>query len=108
MFEVTDSATQQISEYFTDKDVKPIRVFLNEGGWGGPSLALALDEQKESDETYEVGGYTYLVDKVLLEKAAPVKIDFTGFGFKIDCSMEFSRQAGCSGCGTSNSGGCGV
>ncbi len=32
MLEVTASATEQIAEYFKGKDVKPIRVFLNEGG----------------------------------------------------------------------------
>jgi Fe-S cluster assembly iron-binding protein IscA len=30
--EVTDSACEQIGEYFKDKKVTPIRVFLNEGG----------------------------------------------------------------------------
>jgi Fe-S cluster assembly iron-binding protein IscA len=32
MLEVTPEATKQIAEYFKDKDVKPIRIFLNEGG----------------------------------------------------------------------------
>jgi len=32
MLEVTPSAVQQIAEYFKGKDVKPIRIFLNEGG----------------------------------------------------------------------------
>jgi Fe-S cluster assembly iron-binding protein IscA len=32
MFEVTQSASEQIAAYFEGKEVKPIRVFLNEGG----------------------------------------------------------------------------
>jgi Fe-S cluster assembly iron-binding protein IscA len=32
MVEVTKAATAQIAEYFKDKDVAPIRIFLNEGG----------------------------------------------------------------------------
>ena len=32
MVEVTESATTQIGEYFKDKTVSPIRLFLNEGG----------------------------------------------------------------------------
>jgi hypothetical protein len=32
MIEVTQSATQQIAEYFKDKTVAPIRIFLNAGG----------------------------------------------------------------------------
>jgi Fe-S cluster assembly iron-binding protein IscA len=32
MIEVTQSATDQIAEYFKGKKIEPIRVFLNEGG----------------------------------------------------------------------------
>lgn len=32
MIEVTEAAKKQIAEYFKDKDVMPIRIFLNEGG----------------------------------------------------------------------------
>jgi Fe-S cluster assembly iron-binding protein IscA len=32
MLQVTQAATQQIAEYFKGKEVRPIRIFLNEGG----------------------------------------------------------------------------
>jgi hypothetical protein len=32
MLEVTAAATEQIAEYFSGRDVTPIRIFLNEGG----------------------------------------------------------------------------
>lgn len=32
MIEVTETATQQIAEYFKDREIAPIRIFLNEGG----------------------------------------------------------------------------
>ena len=32
MLEVTQPAVDQIAEYFKGKEVKPIRIFLNEGG----------------------------------------------------------------------------
>jgi hypothetical protein len=32
MVEVTETASQQIAEYFKGRDVAPIRIFLNEGG----------------------------------------------------------------------------
>ena len=32
MLEVTQPAVEQIAEYFKGKDIKPIRIFLNEGG----------------------------------------------------------------------------
>ncbi len=98
--EVTDPAIEQIGEYFKDKEASPIRVFLNEGGWGGPSFAMALDEPKETDNTYEVGNYKFIVDKAFMEKATPIKVDFTQFGFSISSSIELGQ--GCGGsCGDS-------
>ncbi len=32
MLEVTELAQQQIAEFFKDKEVKPIRLFLNQSG----------------------------------------------------------------------------
>ena len=32
MVEVTNVATTQIAEYFKDREVSPVRIFLNEGG----------------------------------------------------------------------------
>ncbi len=32
MIEITEAAKSELTEFFKDKDVKPIRIFLNEGG----------------------------------------------------------------------------
>ena len=32
MVEITEAATKQIAEYFKDKEIAPIRIFLNAGG----------------------------------------------------------------------------
>jgi Fe-S cluster assembly iron-binding protein IscA len=32
MIEVTEMAQKQIADYFKDKKVMPVRIFLNEGG----------------------------------------------------------------------------
>ena len=101
MVEVTASATKQISEYFKGKDIAPIRIFLNESGWGGPSLGLALDEPKENDSVFDVEGFQYVVNNDLLEKAKPIKVDYLHIGFKIDSNMEFGSASGCSGCSCS-------
>ena len=64
---------------------------------------MALDESKDTDETYEIDGFKYIVDKEFLGKAQPIKIDFSGMGFKLDCSIDFSAAgSGCSGCGTTS------
>lgn len=32
MFNVSEKATEQIAQFFKDKEVTPIRIFLNSGG----------------------------------------------------------------------------
>jgi len=66
---------------------------------------MALDEQGDNDEVYDIDGYQYLVDKDFLEKAQPIKVDFLVHGFQLDCGIDFG-PGGCGGCG-SDSNGCG-
>ncbi len=63
---------------------------------------MALDESKNDDEVFEVDGYRYVINKELLAEAAPVVVDFTEMGFKIDTTMELG-ESGCSGCGSAGS-----
>jgi iron-sulfur cluster assembly protein len=64
---------------------------------------MALDEPRDSDETFAVNGFTFLVNKDFLEKVKPIKVDFTGYGFKVDCGIQFGQGGGCSGCGSAGS-----
>ena len=100
MLKVTKKAIDKIAEYLQDREVKPIRIFLNSGGCGGPGIAMVLDELKDTDDVFDIDGFQFVVDKELLKEAEPITVDFTGFGFRIDCTIEF--QEGCSGCGTTS------
>ena len=101
MIEVTEAAQKQLADFFIDRDVKPVRVFLNESGWGGPSMAMALDELKNNDQTFEIGGFQYVVDKDFLEKANPIKVDFSPVGFSITSSIDLTSA--CKSCSTTGS-----
>ena len=93
MFEVTSLASEKIIEFLKDKDEKPsIRVMLAEGGCSGPALGLALDDEaKDNDDKFESAGLHFLIDKDLMEKVKPIKIDYQtsqyGEGFKIESSL---------------------
>lgn len=64
---------------------------------------MALDEPKDGDQVYEIDGFKYIVNKEFLEKAQPIKVDFTEMGFKLNCGVDFGAEASeCSGCGTKN------
>jgi len=64
---------------------------------------MALDEPADSDDQYTVDGFKYIVDRELLEKAKPIKVDFKGMGFKLDCGIDFGARGGCAGCGSDSS-----
>ncbi|VEN73823.1 conserved hypothetical protein [Candidatus Desulfarcum epimagneticum] len=67
---------------------------------------MALDEAKKTDDEYEIEGFKYIVDKEFMKKAAPIKVDFSPYGFKLTSGMDLGAgQEGCSGCGSS-AGGC--
>jgi len=60
---------------------------------------MALDESKDTDDVYEIDGFKYIVDKDFLEKAKPIKVDFTEMGFKLDSAIDFGASA-CGSCST--------
>jgi len=67
---------------------------------------MALDEPKETDNVYDIDGFSYIVNKEFMEKAQPIKVDFTEMGFKLDSGINFSASAECSSCGTKPSSCC--
>lgn len=96
MLELTESAKNQLDKYFETQEKSPIRVYLA-SGCGGPMLALALDEQKSNDNTYDIMGFQFLVDKSLMDTVAPIKIDLTEAGFVINSSLKVDPSS-CSSC----------
>lgn len=45
-------------------------------------MALALDESKDTDHTFEQDGVTYLLDKTLGEKVGAVSVDYVEKGWR--------------------------
>ncbi len=67
-------------------------------------MALALDELKNTDDVYKIGGLQYIVDKEFMQKATPIKVDFSQYGFKLSSGIDLGSESGCSSCGTSGQG----
>nr|WP_320013978.1 IscA/HesB family protein [uncultured Desulfobacter sp.] len=103
MINVSKPAQEQVRTYFEGKKIEPIRIFLNTAGCGGPSLAMALDEKKETDDVFTFDDVEYIIDKDLLEKAGPVDIDFAGTGFRLESGLK--PTGGCTGCSGGTCGG---
>lgn len=82
-----------------------IRIYLSQGGCAGPRLALAMDEKADADESFDLDGYTFLVERGLLAKAQPLTVDLGYMGFQILSSLKLGG-GGCSS-GSCCSGTCG-
>ena len=104
MIEVTKLAQEKINDYFKEKDIdSAIKIYMNQGGWSGHSLAMALDEPNENDDSYETAGITYLIDKKLSEHVGAVKIDFVKQGWRSGFVVSSDKPVidSHSACGTS-------
>jgi hypothetical protein len=67
---------------------------------------MALDEPKDNDNVFDVNGFQFIIEKEFYEKAQPVKVDFLGYGFKIDSNIDFGPDnSACGSCSTT--GNCG-
>lgn len=77
MFEVTDRALEMIKKFQEGSEgPRSIRILMTEGGWKGPYLVMALDNQKEDDQVFTVKDVTFLVAKSLLDQVKPITVDY--------------------------------
>jgi len=60
---------------------------------------MALDEPKDTDDVFDIDGFTYVVDKEFIKTAQPVKVDFIDYGFKLTSSIKFNSA--CDSCSCS-------
>ena len=100
-----ESAVKTLKDILQDNQDRPqtIRVYFAGIGWGGPSFGIALDEQKDSDTSYEVDGLTFIMDKNEYAQHGDIVIEDTGYGFRVIPESMKNAQGGCgggcSGCG---------
>lgn len=92
MFEVSEEASEKIKQ-FLDGHEGPqiIRILMTEGGWRGPYLVMALDEQREDDEVFTERGITFVIEKALFDRVRPVRIGYThstlGSGYTLQSEL---------------------
>jgi iron-sulfur cluster assembly protein len=98
MLEVTPRASQFMREYFSDKKKRPIRLFVKLGGCGIRSFGVALENPKKSDYIFKIDGFQYIINKLLLERVQPIKVDSDGYGFRIS-GRGIAPHHGCGNCG---------
>jgi iron-sulfur cluster assembly accessory protein len=112
MLDVTAQANEKLVGYMKENNItSALRVVLMQGGCSGPTLGLALDEQKPLDEMFQKQDLTFLIEKNLLQQCSDIKIDYLDAGSRSGFSISSSSPppgvgSGCSS-GSCGSGGCG-
>lgn len=92
MFEVSEKAAEMIKKFLEGSEgPRSIRILMDEGGWKGPNLVMALDEKKENDQVFAEKGITFLVAKTLFDQAKPISIDYVesalGLGYVLKSGL---------------------
>jgi len=93
MFELSEEASEKIKQFLEGREgPQSIRILMTEGGWRGPYLVMALDEQKEGDEVFTERSVTFLIEKTLFERVKPISIGYThstlGLGYTIQSELQ--------------------
>jgi iron-sulfur cluster assembly protein len=98
VFEVSEEASEKIKQFLEGREgLQAIRVLMTEGGWKGPYLVMALDEQKEDDEVFTERGVTFVVEKALFERVKPIRIDYAHSTFGSGYTLESELMKGMKG-----------
>jgi len=113
MVRITELAAQKVKEVLKDqnKENALLRLYLVEGGCGGPNFGLALDESKTEDDILdEEYGVSMIIDKQLSNYLEGAIVEYvesnSGGGFKIR-TAKTDNGGGCGGsCSNSCSGSC--
>jgi Fe-S cluster assembly iron-binding protein IscA len=98
MIEVTERATQFLQGHFNDKSKSAIRIYVRLGGCGIRTFGVALEESRRNDAVYEINGYTFIINRKLLQKVQPVRVDSDGMGLRLT-GTGIQTQNGCGNCG---------
>lgn len=112
MLDVTELANEKLKGYLHDNNItSALRVMMMQGGCSGPSLGLALDEEKPMDEQFKCHDLTFLVEKALLQQCGSITIDYVDAGsrsgFSISSANPLPQSGGGCSSGSCGSGGCG-
>ena len=98
MIEVTAKARRLVADRFRRKARQPIRIFLRIGGCGMRTLGVAIEPAEAADRVFTVDGQRYIVDRRLLERIAPIRVDSDGVAFLLS-GRGVGSAGGCASCG---------
>jgi iron-sulfur cluster assembly protein len=101
MVTLTNIAAEKVRGFLEGQETAGLRVGVRGGGCSGFQYALALDEPKDEDQIFDIGGIRVIVDEASLQYVDGSEVDYTeslmGSGFQVNNP---NVVASC-GCGSS-------
>ena len=95
--ELTPAATAKIDAFFRGRKIKPIRIVLNDAFCVSSGLHLSIETPGKDDVEIVEGEYKYYIDRKLLSRISPIRVDFSSTGFKFYSKIDLGPK--CPGCG---------
>lgn len=92
---INESTIDALRKSMEDKKKNAARIVIKGFGWGGPTLGLVLDEQKENDEIIESNGIKFVADKEFAFMLTDVKVNFKKGLFGSTFSISTATGSGC-------------
>ena len=83
MLNITAAATHSMVDLFQGKTKSPVRISLLTGGCGIRFFEVAIADAAGGDEQFNIDGFTYLVDRNIIQEYAPITIDSDGFSLRL-------------------------
>lgn len=94
LFSLTEAADIALSALFAPAGRPNLRIFLSFLSDSGPRLELAEDEPTGEDVAFSARGWRFVVNRALLQQAAPLVVDCGEEGFVIHSTLDFSQAGG--------------
>lgn len=81
MFNATEKAINKLSYYLEAHNMQTgIRITCRHGKSTEPRLGIMFGKAKENDQTFELQGVRFVVNRELLEKSGGITLDYNGQG----------------------------
>ncbi len=100
----TDSAVNEIKRLVNSKDfdqTKQLRIGVKGGGCSGMTYVLEFDTKKENDETYDLEGVSFIIDKAHSIYLIGMQVDWQGGLNSRGFTFNNPNASSTCGCGTS-------
>ena len=92
---INEATIDALRKSMDDKKKDAARIVIKGFGWGGPTLGLVLDEQKENDDAIESNGIKFVADKEFSFMLTDIKVNFKKGLFGSSFSVSTGSGSGC-------------